>query len=91
MTWKVYLIEAENGKLYTGITTDLKRRLSEHMHSSKGAKFFLFSAALKLVYEEDHENRSEASKREYAIKKMTRAQKLELISKQNKTQFDKKS
>lgn len=77
--WFVYIIEAENGHLYTGITTDLERRLTQHQTKQGGARFFHTSAAKKLVYQETQANRSLASKREAEIKKLTRQAKLALI------------
>lgn len=77
--WFVYIIEADNGKLYTGITTDLSRRFKQHQEHSGGARFFHTSPARKLVYHETHPDRSSASKREVAIKKLRRQQKLALI------------
>ncbi len=79
MKWYVYIIRATNDMLYTGITTDLERRFSEHLKGKKGAKFFRINTPEKIVYSEEHENRSDASKREYEIKQFTRKQKLELI------------
>jgi putative endonuclease len=77
--WFVYIIEADNGKLYTGITTDLSRRFKQHQQHSGGARFFHTSPARKLIYHESHPDRSSASKREIAIKKLRRSQKLALI------------
>jgi putative endonuclease len=74
------MIRTESGKLYTGITTDLDRRFADHQKGKKGAKFFRISQAEKIVHREAHPNRSEASKRESQIKKMSLQQKLELIS-----------
>lgn len=74
--WEVYIIQAENGNLYTGITTDIGRRLKEHQERNKGAKFFNISRPSKLLYQESHPNRSSALKREMQIKKMTRSEKL---------------
>lgn len=73
----VYLLECKDKTLYCGITTDLKRRLEEHRNGT-GAKYTR-SRAGKIVYFERKRNRSTASKREAAIKKMTRSQKLQLI------------
>ena len=84
--WTVYIIEAHSGKLYTGITTDLERRLEEHSTKRKGARFFHFSSPEKILFIESHPNRSEASKRESAIKKMSRKDKLELIHLKNSPQ-----
>lgn len=80
--WFVYIIEAENGHFYTGITTDLERRLSEHKSKIKGARFFHTSSAKQFVYHETHPDRSSASKREAAIKKLTRKAKISLIKQQ---------
>jgi putative endonuclease len=77
--WIVYIIQAESGKLYTGITTDLERRFQEHLQKRKGASFFHFSSPDKIVYQESHINRSQASIRESAIKKMSRKEKIKLI------------
>lgn len=77
-TWVVYIIQAKSGKLYTGITNNMESRLAAHKNS-KGARFFHFSGPEKVLYQEHHPNRSEASKREHAIKKMSRQEKLMLI------------
>ncbi|MBA3957571.1 MAG: GIY-YIG nuclease family protein [Parachlamydiaceae bacterium] len=79
-TWEVYIIQTVSGKLYTGITNNFERRFDNHVTRKKGARFFNFSEPLKVVFREPHPNRSEASIRESAIKKMTRKEKLELIS-----------
>jgi putative endonuclease len=80
--WFVYIVEAENGNLYTGITTDLTRRLSQHKSKQGGARFFHTSAAKQMVYQETQPNRSAASKREAAIKKLSRQAKIDLIKNQ---------
>jgi len=78
MYW-LYILECADGTLYTGITTDLSRRIDEHNSSEKGARYTRTRRPVKLCYSEVCENRSCASKREHAIKKMTRTQKLQLI------------
>ena len=83
LSWKLYIIETKSGKLYTGITTDLNRRFQEHKTKQNGAYFFNFSEPKSFVYVEDHISRSEASKREYEIKKMSRQKKLTLIEQNN--------
>ncbi|MCB1136234.1 MAG: GIY-YIG nuclease family protein [Chlamydiia bacterium] len=80
LPWTVYIIEAENGKLYTGITTDLARRLRDHQSGPKGARFFHFAAPKAVVYEERCVNRSDASRRERELKSLSRQEKLELIA-----------
>ena len=79
MEWFVYIIEASDGSLYTGVTTDVQRRFAEHGDSDKGAKFFRGRKPLKVVYTEEHPDRSSALKREAEIKKLSRQNKLQLI------------
>jgi len=79
MSYFVYILECSDKTLYTGIATDLERRLDEHNNSDKGAKYTKIRRPLKLVYSEEAENRSSASKREYEIKKLSREKKLEII------------
>jgi len=75
----VYILECRDTTLYTGITTDLVRRVFEHNESEKGAKYTKLRRPVKLVYSEECLDRSSASKREYTIKKLCREKKLELI------------
>ena len=75
----IYILKCSDDTLYTGITTDLKRRVDEHNHSPKGAKYTKLRRPVSLVYSEEAEDRSSASKREYVIKKLKRKEKLELI------------
>lgn len=77
--WWVYIVECSDGSLYTGITTDLERRILEHNDSKKGAKYTRNRRPVQLVFSETLTNRSEASKREYSIKKLSRANKIKLI------------
>ena len=77
--WEVYMIRSSSGKLYTGITNHLERRFSEHQKGVRGARFFYFSKPEAIVFRESHPDRSSASRRESAIKKMKRAEKLQLI------------
>ena len=78
--WYVYIINTKNGLLYTGITNNLERRVKEHSDSSKkGAKFFRLDKPKELLFFKEYKNRSGASKAEYAIKKLKRVEKLELI------------
>ena len=81
-TWFVYIVEAENGHFYTGITTDLVRRFSEHQSKRAGARFFNTSPAKQIVFTEPHWDRSSASKREATIKKLPRKAKISLIEQQ---------
>ena len=77
--WWVYIVACSDESLYTGITTDRERRIAEHNDSKKGAKYTRNRRPVNLVYSEMHPNRSTASKREYEIKKLSRAEKLKLI------------
>ena len=78
MSWFLYLLRCGDGTLYTGITDDLPRRLAAH-RSGKGAKYTRGRGPLELVYTEEHPDRSSASRREYAVKRLSRPQKLRLI------------
>lgn len=78
--WFVYIVSCADNSLYTGITTDLARRLAEHNSIKKGARYTRTRRPVQLVYSEMHENRSQASKREYAIKRLTLKQKQNLIN-----------
>lgn len=80
MSYYVYILKCNDDTLYTGITTDVKRRLDEHNNSIKGAKYTKIRRPVELMYKEELEDRSSASKREYEIKKFNRAKKLELIN-----------
>lgn len=85
-TWFVYMIETECGVYYTGISTDVERRFNEHKSDKlRGAKFFRGKVPKAVVYEEICENRSVASKREAAIKKLRRIQKQQLIQMHQET------
>lgn len=73
------MVECADGSFYTGITTDVSRRILEHNYSFKSAKYTRSRRPVRLVYEETVSNRSEASKREHVIKKMKRKDKSTLI------------
>ena len=77
--WYVYIVECADGSLYTGITTDVNRRLLEHNYSFKAAKYTRSRRPVRLVWSKEVSDRSEASKEEARIKKLKRASKLELI------------
>ena len=76
--WYLYMLRCRDGSLYTGITTDVQRRLEAH-RSGKGAKYTRGRGPLTVVYTEQHADRASASRREWEIKHMTREQKLALI------------
>ena len=76
----VYIIECKDGTLYTGITTDVKRRFKEHS-LGRGGSYTKSRKAKKLIYTEESKNRSSALKREAEIKRWKREKKLVLIDK----------
>lgn len=75
----LYIIECQDGTLYTGITTDLDRRINEHNQSPLGARYTRGRGPVKLAYSKKFNSRSLASKEEYRIKKLSRLEKLEMI------------
>lgn len=79
--WWVYIIRCSDGSLYTGITTDLERRLQEHRRGA-GAKYFRGREPLEIAWSEACADRSQASRREAQIKGMARREKLRLIEAQ---------
>ena len=79
MSWYVYMLRCRDNSLYTGYTDDVKRREAVH-NSGKGAKYTKSRLPVKLVYFEQYEDRSQAMKRECAIKQLTKAQKEYLVS-----------
>lgn len=77
--WYLYILRCGDGTLYTGITTDVEARLSQH-RCGKGAKYTRGRGPLELVYREECENHSHALKRELAVKAMTKEEKQKLIN-----------
>ncbi len=75
----LYILECADKSLYTGIATDLERRIKEHNNSPEGAKYTRGRRPVKLVYSKKFRNRSTASKAESKIKMLSREEKLELI------------
>lgn len=76
--WSVYLVRAENGALYCGISDDPQRRFAQH-RSGKGARFFHSSPAQALVYIEPCADKSAALRRERAIKALAKVAKERLV------------
>ncbi|MAA53649.1 MAG: endonuclease [Porticoccaceae bacterium] len=79
MSWFVYIIEASDHSFYTGITTDLERRFSQHVSGRGGARYFRGREAISIKFSEEHNSRSAASQREAQIKKLCRSDKIKLI------------
>lgn len=78
--WFVYMILGTDEHLYTGITIDMARRWHEHSSGKAGARYFRGRQPAFLCLLEEHANRSQASKREYALKHLQRRDKLTLIT-----------
>ena len=78
MPWHVYIIECKDGKLYTGITNNLERRIKAH-NSGNGGKFTKYRAPVKLLYTENYPSRPHALRREAQIKRLERTEKYALI------------
>lgn len=82
----VYMVCCADGSLYTGWTNDLERRVRMH-NAGKGAKYTKSRLPVKLVYHEKYEDRIQAMKREAAIKKLTRRDKLKLIEEHEQNRY----
>ncbi len=78
--WYVYMLHCNDDSLYTGITTELERRVEEHNSSKKAAAYTRARRPVRLVYSELHSSRSNALKREYEIKQLSRQEKIKLQS-----------
>jgi putative endonuclease len=80
MTYYVYILECADKTLYTGYTTDLESRIETHNTGKLAAKYTKARRPVKLKYSEEFETKSQALKREWVIKKMTRTNKEILIN-----------
>jgi len=78
--WFVYIVRCSDNSLYTGITTDLDRRIDEHNHGKKAAAYTRSRRPVKLVYQEKCKTRSEATLREAMLRKLGKTGKERLIS-----------
>lgn len=79
MPWYVYILECADGTLYTGVTTDVARRVREHNESDRGAKYTRSRRPVTLFHTETFEGKEDAMRREYFIKVLTRKEKIKLI------------
>ena len=77
--WYLYIVLCSDASLYTGITTNIKRRINEH-NSGKGAKYTKSRGPVQLVHLRQFSNRSKASKAESKVKKLKRKQKLNMVN-----------
>ena len=75
----MYVAECADGTLYTGITTDITRRINEHNYGSRGAKYTRSRRPVRLRFVDECENHSSALRKEIKFKKLTRKQKKEII------------
>jgi putative endonuclease len=83
MSWFVYILRCADSTLYTGVTTDLDRRVKEHNGEGvkgKGAKYTKMRRPVKLAYSEPSENRSQASMREYLLRNLNKIEKEKLVA-----------
>ena len=78
--WYVYILKCADDTLYTGVTTDIERRLKEHNHEKIGAKYTRARRPVSLVYQETHLTRSEATRREAELKKFSKTEKQRLFA-----------
>ena len=75
-----YMVRCADNSIYTGMTNNLEKRINEHINKSKnGAKYTKTKRPVTLVYYEGYKTKEEAMSREYAIKQLTRQQKLALM------------
>ena len=77
--FRLYIVRCADGALYTGIATDVDKRLAEHVSGVRGAKFLRGKGPLEIVFSESVGDRSSAQQLEHRVKRLTRAQKLELV------------
>lgn len=80
MLFSLYIVRCADGSLYTGIATDVEKRLTEHTRGLRGAKYLRGRGPLEIVFAAPAGDRAAASRLEYRVKRMTREQKLELIA-----------
>ena len=81
MVYHVYIVQCADGTLYTGIATDVARRLAEHNGDKpKGARYTSSRRPVRLAYQATFANRSEATREEIRIKQLTRAEKVALMA-----------
>ena len=79
MEWFLYVLKCNDGTLYTGVTTNIQRRLKEHNTSSRGAKYTKARRPVEVIYWKSFKNQSSAQKAEYKFKQLTREQKEKMI------------
>ena len=78
--WYLYVVRCSDETFYTGVTTNIARRINEHNTSHRGAKYTRTRRPVELVFWSDFESRATAQQAEYKFKKLTRAQKEKVIN-----------
>jgi putative endonuclease len=78
--WLMYVVKCNDDTLYTGITTDVERRIGEHNHSKKGAKYTAARRPVEIIFSKIFPGQSLATKAENRFKKLRRADKLKIIN-----------
>jgi len=73
--WSIYLLRCADGSVYTGIATDVSRRISEHEQGKRGAKYLRGRGPFELVYQRAVGDRSVATRIEYCVKQLSRSEK----------------
>lgn len=87
-SWYLYVLECDDGTLYTGITTDPERRLTEHNESSKGARYTRARRPVEMLTDWSYPDQSTAARAEYAFKQLRRPEKVERIEEDRPPRFD---
>ena len=82
--WYLYVVKCSDGTLYTGVTTDLERRIKEHNASPRGAKYTRTRRPVELVYSYSYLSRSQAQRAEHKFKRLSKRQKLDMIHDSNR-------
>ena len=82
-TWMMYVVECSDGTLYTGITTNIRRRILEHNFGMRGAKYTRSRRPVKLKFSMECEDHSDAARKESRFKKLTKAEKIRIINAQS--------
>ena len=83
-SWFVYIVKCADASLYTGITNDIERRINAHNNDNRTASAYTRSRRpVELVYQESYQTRTQASKREYQIKQLSRKEKIVLLNTNN--------
>ncbi len=73
--WFMYVVRCSDGSLYAGVTKNLKRRILEHNYGTRGAKYTRSRRPVEVVYEEECSDHSDALKKEWAFKRLSKARK----------------